>query len=84
VLDAHQGDIGTNVRAKIAAGALPTERAQKVWVGYGNGKTCDACDLAVVSTDVEYETEISTFRALRFHQACFDVWHQERARHLRA
>jgi hypothetical protein len=67
-------DIGAVVREKIAASHLPTSRPDKVFVGRPSGKPCDACDLPIIKPEG---------RTLRFHQKCFDVWHEQGVRFLK-
>jgi hypothetical protein len=80
VLNMGTADIAAAVRSKIAAGILPTEKPDKMWAGKGTGQACDACGLTVTSDDIEHETDLPGGRTLRFHQSCFTVWHEERAK----
>jgi hypothetical protein len=66
------------VRAKIAAGRLPRERPQRIWVGPGPGKGCDACDSQVTSDQREYEFDPPGWRTIRLHAECLEQWHLAR------
>jgi len=60
---------------------LPSASEQppgKVWVGHGNGRSCDACEQYITPSDLEYEVDLSDGRALRFHSKCLAAWHQAR------
>jgi hypothetical protein len=73
-------DVTMAVRTKLYTGALPTPAAppEKVFVGWGNGRACDACDLAITAADLEYETDVlPERRTLHFHQRCFATWEAE-------
>jgi hypothetical protein len=70
------------IRAKLAAGTLPTARPSQVWAGESRGDVCDACDRPIAPAEMEYEVNITDHGVFRFHRACFDAWHQERARRL--
>ena len=71
------------VREKIAAGTLPRAAPKKMWVGNGNGRPCDVCGRPIAPDQIEYEPDFPDHPPLRLHQACLDVWHQERLRHPR-
>ena len=68
------------IAAKIAAGRLPLPEQPpgKVWVGHGNGRTCDACDQPITPSDLQYEVDLSGGQTLRFHSKCLAAWHQAR------
>jgi hypothetical protein len=78
--NSDMAEVSAIVRHRIAAGILPTDKPKKMWVGKGTGKSCDACDLVVTPADVEYETDFTDGRTVRFHQPCLAVWHEERAK----
>jgi hypothetical protein len=78
----QHGDLSALIRDKIVSGTLSKDRPVKIWVGYGTGKTCDACDLSTTKTDIEYEADMADGRTFLFHQPCLALWHQERARYL--
>jgi hypothetical protein len=78
----EKDDLVALIWSRILAGVLPKDSPVQVWAGYGNGKSCDACDLPATREDVEYETDMADGRTFRFHQACLTIWHEERARQL--
>ncbi|PYO00188.1 MAG: hypothetical protein DMD91_11045 [Candidatus Rokuibacteriota bacterium] len=76
----HDGrDLTVTIRKKLASGRLPREFPTQMWVGYGNGRPCDACEQPVTLADVEYEPEFSDPSVhIRLHEKCLGVWHEER------
>jgi hypothetical protein len=76
-------DVAEAVRRKIAAGILPTRIPDRMWVGHGTGRTCDACDLQITSEDIEHELDLRNGRTLRLHQRCLTVWREESGRRQR-
>ena len=51
-------DVTMAVRTKMYTGALPTPAAppEKVFVGWGNGRACDACDQAISAAEPKKNT----------------------------
>jgi hypothetical protein len=86
VVERGSRDVGTIIRAKLAAGTLPTARPSQIWVGEnsGDGRMCDACEEAIEGGEMEYEAHVIGPGVFHFHRHCFDVWQQERARRLSA
>lgn len=82
MLDQRTEDISALIRRKVAAGLLPKEAPVKFWAGYGSGKLCDACELAISLAGIEHEVDMADRRTFRFHAACLTLWHQERAHYL--
>jgi hypothetical protein len=78
-----QRDIVAKIRATVHAGMVPLDAPDKVWAGYGSRRgMCDAFDLHVANTEIEYELDLPTTPTatmLRFHKACLALWHEERA-----
>ena len=73
--------LASAIRAKIEAGALPTDTPLKMWVGPANGRTaCDGCGQRIVGGGLEYEIDTSDRRTFRFHRDCLAAWHQERVK----
>lgn len=67
------------LREKILAGALPSEACEVTWYGPGRGKPCRACDVPVLSTEIEVECDLpSGEKGVRFHRECFDAWNVAR------
>ncbi len=75
----ESSELITAIRGKTADGRLPAERPSQMWAGDGRGEPCDACDRPITSADIEYEVIVLPDRMFRFHQPCFDAWHQVRA-----
>jgi hypothetical protein len=71
-------DLAAAIRAKVAAGLLPRDRPQKIWVGPGSGKACDGCELPITSGQREYEFDVPGGRTIRLHADCVALWHVER------
>ena len=65
-------------RTRLASGALPREKCQVTWFGPGLGRPCDLCGRQITRSEIECECEQSSGPTLRFHQACFAVWDDER------
>ena len=78
-------DLAAGIRSKIKAGTLPVplDALDKVWVGYGNGRACDACDDVITAADREYEIDLPDGRTIRFHAKCLAIWHDARADELK-
>jgi hypothetical protein len=75
-------DLEAAIRSKIAAGTLPVHRedgGEKLWVGNGNGRPCDACGEPITAAEREYEIDLPGGRTLRFHGKCLTAWHDARA-----
>jgi hypothetical protein len=76
-----QPDVVSLIRARIAAGVLPSASpaGRKVSAGRGSGRSCDGCERPIPATSVECELEHDG-RTLRFHRACLVAWQEEPAR----
>jgi hypothetical protein len=70
-------ELRTTIREKLAVGVLPREKCQVTWFGPGAGHRCVACERAITRQQIECECE-QPQSLLRFHQACFSVWDEER------
>lgn len=73
-----ESEIGRRIRVKLESGKLPMEKPSRVWSGSGTDHSCDACDDPITPADIEYEVNVSIHDTLRFHQHCFNIWHEER------
>lgn len=62
------------IRDKLWSGALPNAEPVKTWAGYGNGTTCDGCELSIEPKQPEHEIEVEDGRTLHFHVACAGLW----------
>lgn len=65
-------------RDRLQRGELPREKCQVTWFGPGLGQRCDLCHGPITRSEIECECEHATAGILRFHQACFAVWDEER------
>jgi len=76
---AHRGPrLREAIRTKIRAGVLTRDACAKGWYARGRGRPCEACALVIDETQVECEGHFSDGTTLRFHQACFAIWNDER------
>lgn len=73
-----QNELRMTIREKLARGALPREKCQVTWFGPGAGHPCAACEQPISRHQIECECEQPVEGLLRFHQACFAVWDDER------
>jgi methionyl-tRNA synthetase len=62
------------IRDKLRSGILPNSEPIKTWAGYGNGTTCDGCDMRIEPREAEHEVELESGRTLHFHVACASLW----------
>jgi hypothetical protein len=65
-------------RDKLQRGELPRDKCQVTWFGPGVGQACALCGRTITRLEIECECEQATGAALRFHQACFSIWDEER------
>ena len=65
-------------RDKLKCGELPREKCQVTWFGPGLGQPCAVCTRPIPRLEIECECEQSGGTMLRFHQACFAIWDEER------
>ena len=59
---------------KIARGVLPSDKSLTLWAGHGSGRSCDACDKPIATTELEYDLDLAGDLILRFHGACAGLW----------
>jgi hypothetical protein len=64
----------------IASGRLSLGPPAKMYAGYGDGRSCDACGEVIDRTQVEYDATYADGRAHRVHLACAVLWDAERRR----
>ena len=64
--------IADMIRKRIDAGVLPSVDHLKRWVGYGQGRICDACDDPVLAVQIEHELDFPgpDRRTIRLHAGC--------------
>ena len=69
------------IQGKLDKGRLLHDVIPRIWGGYGNGETCDACD-EIVSGN-QYILEGSYLGgergSVQFHAECFYLWDSMRA-----
>jgi hypothetical protein len=73
-----EADVAALIHTKIAAGLLPRDRPQRVWVGPGSDKTCDGCGQPITKEQREYEFDPPGWPTIRLHSDCLGLWHVER------
>ena len=66
------------IQQRIERGSLPREKCLVTWFGPGSGRACDACSRLIGKHEIECECEHPRGGVLRFHQACFAIWDQQR------
>jgi hypothetical protein len=74
-------DCASLIRSKLERQELPTEMAQRMWGGYGNGYRCDGCGRPISQREVEYELEFplsASQHTVRLHRGCCAIWNAER------
>ena len=63
------------IRAKIAAGTLPTRISGKLYARNGSGRPCDGCDTPILPAQVEYEFRDGVDApGVRLHLGCVGLW----------
>jgi hypothetical protein len=65
-------------RDRLQSGELPHEKCLVTWFGPGVDQSCVLCQRPITRLEIECECEQPGGRTLRFHQACFAVWDDER------
>ncbi len=78
--DIGQTNLLGTIQAKFTAGLLPRDRPEKMWVGCGSGKACDACDQPVTIQDREYQFDDPGLGTIRLHAQCLAMWQSERVK----
>lgn len=68
------------IRDKLDAGLLPKEVEARMFAGYGDGKLCDGCELAIARSQVEWEFTTPQGQSVRFHLGCAALWEADRRR----
>jgi hypothetical protein len=66
------------IRRRIQAGSLPCHRTIELWQAFGFGQICDACGVAITSSDWMYLICGDHWRAIRLHEECFVIWQDEK------
>lgn len=78
--DIGQTNLADAIQGKLAAGLLPRDRPAKMWVGFGSGKACDACEQPITTREREYEFDPPGLGTIRLHAECLAMWHIERVK----
>ena len=73
-------NIGDLIRAKLDSGTLPDQAPGKMFAGYGNDRSCSACETPILRSQVEYEFDTPGGVTIRFHLGCAGAWEAERRR----
>jgi hypothetical protein len=73
-----EANVAALIHTKIAAGLLPRDRPQRIWVGPGSDKTCDGCEEPITKEQREYEFDPPGWPTIRLHSDCLAAWHIER------
>jgi len=81
------------IRARLANGSLPRERAwtasetsrtggtppNAVTIVQGHGEPCSGCDTPINEAYAPF-SDVAANRMIRFHEACEKIWEDERRR----
>ena len=65
-------------RDRLQRGELPREKCVVTWFGPGVGPACVLCKRPITRLEIECECEQAGGPTVRFHQACFAIWDEER------
>ena len=65
-------------RNRLQRGELPREKCQVTWFGPGVDEPCALCGRSITRLEIDCECEQASGLGLRFHQACFAIWDEER------
>ena len=68
--------IADMIRERITAGVLPKIEHDKRWVGYGQGRPCQACDDVIRPVQIEHELDYPypNRRTVRLHSGCAGLY----------
>jgi hypothetical protein len=70
--------IADTIREKIGAGHLPREDYIKLWIGYGQGCICAACERPILRSQVEHEMQFADGRVISMHFGCVELYEAQR------
>lgn len=65
--------LAEQIRRRVDEGELPRDRPPKLWVSFGSGEPCAACDEAISPTQGMNEVECDE-TIYRFHIGCHALW----------
>jgi len=69
------------VRALLASGKLPADKASAVWAGPGNNEQCSICRLPIRPEEIGFDLLFFASRGeieLHMHRRCNFAWERER------
>jgi hypothetical protein len=69
-MEANDVSLAEKVRRRLDAGELPRARPPKLWIGFGGGESCSACDQTIHSAQTVYEVDWNA-TTYWFHIGCF-------------
>ena len=72
-------DRDSHIVSRLASGALRRDEPVKTRFARGRDGRCDACEMAIDSTQFTGETAFADHVMLRFHRDCYYAWHAARA-----
>jgi hypothetical protein len=78
VLPMELDELRSLTRDRLQRGELPREKCQVTWFGPGVSEPCALCGRSIARLEIECECEQANGPELRFHQACFAIWDEER------
>jgi len=65
---------------RLQDGRLPHGHSVELWFGPGTG-ICDGCGTAMTAHQrMVVRIDFQGWRELRFHEACFEIWDDERVK----
>ena len=72
-MSSSEVSLAEQIRRRVDAGELPRDRPPKLWVTFGSGEPCAACDetLSPAQGMNEVEWDETTYR---FHIRCHALW----------
>ena len=62
------------IRHRVEEERLPRERTIELWHGQGFEQTCDGCGAIITTSDTMFLICGDDWRAIRFHDDCFQAW----------
>jgi hypothetical protein len=67
-------DASARITAKLWEGTVPADEPVQTWGGRGSRLDCDGCDVPILPSESELESDMPDGRTLRFHVACDGLW----------
>ena len=69
----------SEIRDKLASGALSSAAPSQISSGFGTGHRCGICEYRILPTDVECRCAFALGPAMRMHLECFAEWRRQTA-----